>query len=166
MDEMRAGLKRGFTPPRVTMEGRDSSITAVTEATPEASLLYTPFKEMPGMTPEKQQALRSEAVKVISEQVQPAYRELLSFMHTEYVPGMRTSLAAEDLPDGKAYYRAKIRPFTTLDMDPPKSTSSDSPRWRVCTSRWRRPCARPALRATSARSSVPARRPALLRQNA
>ena len=118
MEEMRAGLKRGFTPPRVTMEGRDSSITAVTEATPEASLLYTPFKEMPGIAPEKQQALRAEAVKVISEQVQPAYRELLSFMHTEYVPGMRTSLAAEDLPDGKAYYRAKIRQFTTLDTDP------------------------------------------------
>ena len=43
MDEMRAGMKRGFTPPKITMEGRDSSITAVTEATPEASLFYTPF---------------------------------------------------------------------------------------------------------------------------
>ena len=30
MDEMRAGLKRGFTPPRVTLEGRDASITALT----------------------------------------------------------------------------------------------------------------------------------------
>src|SRR6202000_2843361 len=37
MDEMRAGLKRGFTPPKVTMEGRDASITAVTDASPEAS---------------------------------------------------------------------------------------------------------------------------------
>ena len=32
MDEMRAGLRRGFTPPRVTMQGRDASLTAVTEA--------------------------------------------------------------------------------------------------------------------------------------
>ncbi len=32
MDEMREGLRRGFTPPRVTMAGRDASITAVTEA--------------------------------------------------------------------------------------------------------------------------------------
>jgi len=44
-DEMRAGLKRGFTPPKVTLEGRDASITAVTDATPEASLFYTPFKK-------------------------------------------------------------------------------------------------------------------------
>ena len=32
MEEMRRGLKRGFTPPRVTITGRDASITAVTEA--------------------------------------------------------------------------------------------------------------------------------------
>ena len=31
---------------------------------------------------------------------------------------MRLSLAAHDLPDGRAYYDAKIREYTTLDMDP------------------------------------------------
>jgi len=118
MDEMRAGMKRGFTPPRVTMEGRDTSITAVTEATPEKSLFYTPFNEMPGIPADKQAALRAEAVKTIGALVQPAYVELLKFMRTEYVPGMRTTLAAADLPDGRNYYRAKIHEFTTLDMDP------------------------------------------------
>jgi uncharacterized protein (DUF885 family) len=118
MDEMRAGMKRGFTPPRVTMDGRDSSITAVTEATPEASLLYTPFQEMTGVPADRQAQLRAEAVAVIRDVVQPAYRELLKFMRTEYVPGMRTTIAAADLPDGKQYYRAKLREFTTLDLDP------------------------------------------------
>jgi uncharacterized protein (DUF885 family) len=118
MDEMRAGLKRGFTPPRVTMEGRDGSITAVTEATPEASLFYTPFKDMPGISSADQAALRAEAVTTIRDVVQPVYVELLKFMRTEYVPGCRTTLAAKDLPDGDNYYRAKIREFTTLDMDP------------------------------------------------
>jgi uncharacterized protein (DUF885 family) len=118
MDEMRAGMKRGFTPPRVTMEGRDSSITAVTNATPEASLFYTPFKDMPGISPAEQAALRADAVKTIRDAVQPAYVELLKFVRTEYVPGLRTTLAAEDMPDGKAFYRAKIREFTTLDMSP------------------------------------------------
>jgi uncharacterized protein (DUF885 family) len=118
MDEMRAGLKRGFTPPRITMDGRDSSITAVTEATPDASLFYTPFREMPEIPPAEQAGLRAQAVETIRDVVQPAYRELLKFMRYEYVPGTRTTLAAQDLPDGKQYYRAKIREFTTLDMDP------------------------------------------------
>ncbi|HUL19735.1 MAG TPA: DUF885 family protein, partial [Steroidobacteraceae bacterium] len=118
MEEMRAGMKRGFTPPRVTMEGRDGSITAVTQATPEASLFYTPFKEMQGIPEAKRAALRAQALDVIRTVVQPAYVELLGFMRNEYLPGMRTTLAAEALPDGKQYYRAKIREFTTLDTDP------------------------------------------------
>jgi uncharacterized protein (DUF885 family) len=118
MDEMRAGLKRGFTPPKVTMEGRDSSITAVTEAKPEASLFYTPFKDMPGVSAADQADLRAQAVTTIRDIVQPVYVELLKFMRTEYVPGCRTTLSAKDLPDGANFYRAKIREFTTLEMDP------------------------------------------------
>jgi len=117
MDEMRAGAKRGFTPPRITMAGRDASITAVTEATPEKSLFYTPFREMPGIPAARQASLRAQALQVIAEVVQPAYAELLRFMREEYVPAMRTTLAAADLPDGRNYYRAKIREFTTLEMD-------------------------------------------------
>jgi uncharacterized protein (DUF885 family) len=118
MDEMRAGLKRGFTPPRVTMEGRESSVTAVTEAAPEDGLFYTPFKDMPGVMPAEQAELRAQAVGTIRALVQPAYAELLEFMRSSYVPGTRTTVAAQDLPDGKRYYLAKIREYTTLDMDP------------------------------------------------
>jgi uncharacterized protein (DUF885 family) len=118
MDEMRAGAARGFTPPRITMAGRDASITSVIEATPEGSFFYTPFKDMPGFTPAEQARLRADAVKTIHDVVQPSYAQLLTFMRTEYLPRLRTTLAAQDLPDGKAFYRAKIREFTTVDMDP------------------------------------------------
>jgi uncharacterized protein (DUF885 family) len=118
MQEMRAGLKRGFTPARVTMDGRDASITAVVSSTPEESLFYTPFKDMPGVPEADQKALRAEAVQVIRDSVQPAYADLLKFMRGEYLPGTRTTLAAQDLPDGEAYYRAKILEYTTLDEDP------------------------------------------------
>jgi uncharacterized protein (DUF885 family) len=117
-DEMRRGMRRGFTPPQVTMKGRDASITAVTEASPEASLFYTPFKDMPGVLQAEQAGLREQAISTIRDAVQPAYRELLKFMRTEYLPGTRTTLAAYDLPDGRAYYQFKIREFTTLDQDP------------------------------------------------
>jgi uncharacterized protein (DUF885 family) len=118
MDEMRQGLKRGFTPPQVTLKGRDASITAVTEVAPEASLFYTPFKEMQGIPEADQKTLRDEAIVTIRDTVQPTYRELLQFIRSEYVPGARTTLAAYDLPDGKAFYQSKIREFTTIDEDP------------------------------------------------
>ena len=34
------------------------------------------------------------------------------------MPGARTTLAAEAMPDGKAWYRAQILQYTTLDMEP------------------------------------------------
>ena len=119
IEEMRAGEKRGFTPPRVTLEGRDSSISAVANGTPQTSLFYTPFVKMPDWIPAAQRAsLRAQAADVIANAVQPAYRDLLKFWNDEYVPGARTTLAAIDMPDGKAWYRAQIRQYTTLDMDP------------------------------------------------
>lgn len=115
---MRRGLKRGFTPPRVTFEGRDGSITAVTDVTPQTSLFFAPFKDMQGVPPADQASLRAEALDVIRGTVQPAYVALLQFMRNEYVPHTRRSLAAADLPDGRAFYRSKIREYTTLDQDP------------------------------------------------
>lgn len=117
--EMRAGEARGFTPPKVTLEGRDSSIAAVTKTAPEGSLFYTPFKQMLTSIPAPEQAsLRAEAMQVIREDVQPAYAELLKFWDGEYVPHARTTLAADDLPNGKAYYQQQIREYTTLDLSP------------------------------------------------
>jgi uncharacterized protein (DUF885 family) len=116
---MRAGVARGFTPPRTTLQGREKSITAIAEGKAEDNLLYTPFREpMVGVQPSDQRTLKADAAKVIQEIVQPAYADLLKFFRDEYVPHTRTTLAAEELPDGKTYYRQKIREFTTLDLSP------------------------------------------------
>lgn len=115
---MQAGLARGFTPPFVTMAGRDRTIAAVVEAAPEASAFYAPFRQMIAVPIAEQGRLRELATQAIREVVQPAYADLLRFMRNEYLPRLRASIAAADLPDGTAYYRAKIREFTTLDHTP------------------------------------------------
>jgi len=116
---MRAGAKRGFTPPRVTLQGRDGSIAAVANAKPEDTPFFAPFKEMLSTIPAAQQSrLKAEALKTIRETVQPAYRDLQKFWNGEYVPHTRTTLAAEALPDGKAYYRAQILAYATLAKSP------------------------------------------------
>lgn len=119
ISNMRDGLKRGYSVPRVTLTGRDVSIKEVIDAKLEDNLLYTPFKQMPANIPAAEQArLRAEAAKAIDEAVLPAYRKLLAFMQNEYMQQARTTLAAEVMPGGKELYRAKIREFTTLDLSP------------------------------------------------
>jgi uncharacterized protein (DUF885 family) len=120
IENMRSGLRRGFTPPKVTLIGRDASLSAVTNARrPEDVVFYTPFRNMPAsISAEEQSRLRAEGVEAIRKSVIPAHVELLKFMQTEYVPGARTSLAAESLPDGKAYYQSKIVEDTTTHLSP------------------------------------------------
>ncbi|BFI94514.1 MAG: DUF885 family protein [Rhodanobacter sp.] len=120
IDNMRLGLKRGFSVPREVLTGRDKSIAAVADLTdPTASSFYAPFERMPANIPDDEaQALRGEALQRIRDQVIPAYANLLKFFDDEYVPQARTTLAAEALPDGKAYYRQQLREYTTLDLTP------------------------------------------------
>ncbi len=117
---MRAGLKRGFTPPRATLTGREVSVRATVDArTPEDTLFWQPFAAMPASIPAAEQAaLRAEARAAIAGKVKPAYAALLKFLTEEYIPGATKTLAAEKLPDGVAYYRAQIREFATVDMSP------------------------------------------------
>ena len=117
---MRAGLRRGFSVPRAVLDGRDVSIAShAGVATPEDSAFYAPLKALPAAIPAAtQDALRGDAARAIREHVIPAYAKLLKFFRDDYVPHARRTLAAEKLPDGKAYYRQQIREYTTLDLDP------------------------------------------------
>ena len=117
---MRAGLARGFTPPKVTLTGRDASLVPVADAaSAESTVYFKPFTKMPASIPsDEQNKLRAEAAAAIQSSVIPAYARLLSFFRDDYIPRAQTALAAESLPDGKAYYQSKILEFTTLTLTP------------------------------------------------
>lgn len=117
---MRAGLKRGFSVPRAVLDGRDVSIAAVAELKdPTASSFYAPFRQLPATMPtDEAQTLQGQALRRLRDEVIPAYARLLAFFRNEYLPRARKTLAAEALPDGKAFYRQQIREYTTLDLSP------------------------------------------------
>ncbi|HEV2681574.1 MAG TPA: DUF885 family protein, partial [Rhodanobacter sp.] len=117
---MRLGLARGFSVPRDVLKGRDVSIAAVAELKdPTQSSFYVPFKQLPASIPAEQaQAMQGRALQRIRDEVIPAYAKLLAFFRNDYVPQARATLAAEALPDGKAFYHQQIHEYTTLDLSP------------------------------------------------
>ncbi len=113
----RAGLARGFSVPRVTLEGRDVSIASYVVEDPEQSPFWKAFADMPRSIPEAEQVrLRAAARTAIADSVTPAYARWLAFFRNEYLPNTRTTLGASELPDGAAYYAQQIRQYTTLDL--------------------------------------------------
>ena len=115
---MRAGLARGFSVPRVSVVGREKTIEPYVKGD-TTNPLYAPFTQMPAsIPPAEQESLRSDAASVIRDVAAPAYERLLTFMRSEYLQKARTSLAAHAMPDGAAYYQAMIEKFTTLKLTP------------------------------------------------
>ncbi len=114
---MEAGLRRGFSVPRVTLEGRDASIAANAVVDVEKNPFWTPIAQMPRSIPAPERGkIEAEARAAISEAVVPAHDRLLRFFRERYVPAARTTLAADRLPDGRDFYAAQIREYTTLDL--------------------------------------------------
>ncbi|MGQ0642645.1 MAG: DUF885 domain-containing protein [Gemmatimonadaceae bacterium] len=113
---MRAGLARGYTVPRVSVLGRDKTIEPYVQGD-TTNPLFGPFTQMPATIPASEQAaMRAEAVTVLRDIIAPAYAKLLTMIRSEYLPKARTTLAATSMPDGQAYYKAMIEKFTTLDL--------------------------------------------------
>jgi uncharacterized protein (DUF885 family) len=117
---MREGLARGITVPQVVLAGRDAAARSHADvADPVDSAFYAPFLRLPAGIPEATAArLRADARTVVEQAVKPAYARVARFLAETYLPGARTTIAASDLPDGRAFYHAAIRDHLTRDMTP------------------------------------------------
>jgi len=113
---MEAGLARGWSVPRATLEGRDKTLEPYVQ-TGDANPLLATFDRIPASIPENVRTrLREEGRRVVQAQTIPAYARLLTFIRGEYLPRTRTTIAASDLPDGRAFYRTQILEYVTRDM--------------------------------------------------
>lgn len=115
---MKSGLKRGFSNPKQTLVGREKTIDPYL-ATGETNPLYAPFQRMPATIPAAEQAaLRAEGAAVIRDIAAPAYAKLSQFIRNDYIPNARPTIGASEMPDGRAFYAAQVKAYTTTDLTP------------------------------------------------
>lgn len=114
----RRGVATGFTQPAPTVE------VVLTVARKQAAIpaeedgLNAPLKTLPASIPlGEQAALRARALALVKT-FKPSEAAFVRFLETEYRPAARESLAARDLPNGEAYYRAEVSRHTTTDLTP------------------------------------------------
>jgi uncharacterized protein (DUF885 family) len=119
MANMRTGIKDGFVLPKIVVQGIAPTVRAQVYKDPTQSSLYEPFKTLPAaFSKSEQQQLQNAAKKAIQQVALPAFARLADFLEGDYMQAATESLAAEQLPQGKAYYRHTINTYVTQDMDP------------------------------------------------
>ncbi len=112
---MREGIRDGFTLPREIVAGVSQVIGGFHYQNAEAMGLYAPFANFPASVPEgERERLRESGHAALTNSVIPAFDEFRIFFETEYAPRTRTTIAAQRLPNGRAYYADLVRYYTTL----------------------------------------------------
>ena len=116
---MREGMARGITQPRVLMERVLPQLDAQIVDDPAASLFWTPIRNFPADFDEPTRAaLTAKYRAAIADKILPAYRRMRAFVRDDYLPRCRTTSGFRDLPDGRSWYEYAVRSSTTTEMTP------------------------------------------------
>jgi uncharacterized protein (DUF885 family) len=116
---MREGVRRGYTLPRILAERTLPQLQAHVVAQPEGSLYWGPIRNMPDSFPAAERARLAQAYRAaIQAQVVPTYRKLHDYMRDEYLPHTRSTDGMAGLPDGQAWYAYNVGRITTTDYTP------------------------------------------------
>ena len=116
---MREGVRAGMVLPSISLQGIEGALQPHVVDDPTKSLLWKPFAAFPAGVPEGERArLAAAGREAIMTSVVPGYRDFLQFVTREYAPAARASIGASELPNGRAYYAARVRAYTTLDVTP------------------------------------------------
>jgi uncharacterized protein (DUF885 family) len=114
---LQEGLKRGYTPPKITMRDVPKQIADLIPADPMSSALLQPFTEFPSAFLEGDRArLTDQAKKIYTSVDAPAFQKLHDYVATTYIPACRETIAATALPNGAAAYAFHVRWQTTTDL--------------------------------------------------
>lgn len=118
LDLLRVAVEKGYTQPCDVLQDFDNSIRGYITQSPEESVFARPFEAMPEtISLERRQALRSSALRVIQETINPAYRAFADFFVADYLPACREEVGLSSLPGGREAYDHALRYYTSLDTD-------------------------------------------------
>jgi uncharacterized protein (DUF885 family) len=116
---MREGIKRGYTLPKLLAERTLPQLQAQMVTKPEESLFWGPITNLPAsFSPADKGRLTQAYRAAIETKVVPTYRKLHDFMRDEYIPKARTTHGMQGLPDGDAWYAYNVRRITTTNYTP------------------------------------------------
>jgi uncharacterized protein (DUF885 family) len=109
---LREGVRRGYTAPRIAVEAVIEQLDGLLATPPEASpvLLMAERDSAPGF--------REAVLGVITTTLHPALARYREYLRAEYLPRAREETAVGALPDGAECYRARVRGYTTLEIEP------------------------------------------------
>ncbi|MFK8111307.1 MAG: DUF885 family protein [Rubripirellula sp.] len=116
---LRQGVDAGLTQPAIIMRDSFSQAQSHVVDDPRDSLL---FKNLPEESREgvgkDWPEIESEILAAIQSSVIPSYAKFADYLQKEYLPNCRGPIGAAAMPNGREFYRDRVKYFTTIDITP------------------------------------------------
>jgi len=109
---LKEGVQEGYTAPRGNVTAVIEQLDGLLQLSPAESPMAEPARR--DSTPEFRRLL----VELVAKEITPAMRRYREFLAADYLPAAREAIGVSALPNGTECYRARVRAYTTLDLDP------------------------------------------------
>lgn len=109
---LREGGRQGYTAPRGNVERVLEQVDALIAMPVDSS----PFMSLAQR--DSSAAFTETVRRMIVASINPGLTRYRDFLRDEYLPAARSTVAISAIPNGEACYRATVRGFTTLDLEP------------------------------------------------
>jgi uncharacterized protein (DUF885 family) len=115
---MKEGMRRGVVQPKIVTVRMLPQFQQLRSKTPEASVFYSPVTRMPASFSDKDKRALAAGYRQAAVKIGQALDRLCAFLEKDYMEAGRASSGYGALPDGAAWYQARIRNNTNLDLSP------------------------------------------------
>jgi uncharacterized protein (DUF885 family) len=113
---MKEGVREGVVLPKALTAKMLPQFQQLRSATPDASIFYTPVKIMPAAFSAKDKQELTAGYRHAVAKIGPALDRLCKFIENDYLPAGRSSAGLGALPNGQAWYAARIKYNTNLPL--------------------------------------------------
>jgi uncharacterized protein (DUF885 family) len=110
--KLREGLRQGYSAPKGNVRRVIEQFDGLLAPPPAQSPFASPAQR------DTNAAFRAAFEALVRDRINPAVKAHRDFLANEYLPAARDAIAVASLPNGAQCYRAQVRGFTTLDLDP------------------------------------------------
>ncbi|NIA55483.1 DUF885 domain-containing protein [Massilia sp. TW-1] len=115
---MKEGVRKGVVQPKAITASMLPQFRQLAAADPEASIFYTPIKNLPAGFSDQDKKTLTAGYRDAAQKIDAALGRLNTYLEKDYLPAGRSTAGYGALPDGAAWYQARIRNNTNLDQKP------------------------------------------------
>ena len=115
---MKQGIRTGVVQPKAITVAMLPQFQALRSKTVDGSIFYSPITRLPAQFSDADKQRLTAAYRKAVAKLEPALDRLCHFLETDYLAASRASTGLGALPNGQAWYLARIKDNTSLPLTP------------------------------------------------